>query len=109
MELIIDNPIVVQPILARQIGLNESIVLQALRREIECNGVVKEDNVWIQKSLEQWQQQMNWWSVMTIKRAFDSLKKSNIVNWTTNFNSDPHTEARWYCFTHDAVERGIWS
>ena len=104
MELIIDNPIVVQPILARQIGLNESIVLQALRREIECNGVVKEDNVWIQKSLTEWQQQMNWWSIMTIKRAFDSLKKSNIVNWTT-----PHTEARWYCFTLEAVERGIWS
>lgn len=65
------HPIVINPDLARHVGLNEAIILQQLNYWIEAteSGIEHEGRRWVYNTQEQWREQFPFWSVDTVKRA----------------------------------------
>ncbi len=75
------HPIVIGVPYARILGLNEAIVLQQLwywLTETE-SGTMHEGQRWVYNSLPKWQEQFPFWSVDTVKRAFASLLKRDLI------------------------------
>ena len=73
------NPLVVNPELAELIGLNEAIILQQLHYWIQKSNFEKDGKKWVYNSYKEWQKQFKFWSVDTIKRTMNKLKKMNLI------------------------------
>jgi hypothetical protein len=69
------NILTFNPIIAKEIGINESIILQQLNYWHSKYSFQK----WIYNSYEQWQKQFYFWSERTIRRIFNSLEQRGLV------------------------------
>lgn len=67
------QPLVVNPLLAKEIGLNEAIVLQQMHYWQQKMG--KE----IYNTYQDWQKQFPWWSTATIRRTVSSLEARGLI------------------------------
>ena len=102
--LINEPPLQVLPSLAKEIGLNEAIVLQQmhywlLKSSNEFKGVK-----WFYKTLEEWQTEFPFWSAMTIRRTLGSLEKQKIIK-IGNFNKKKFDKTKWYTIDYQRVNR----
>lgn len=102
--LINEPPLQVLPSLAKEIGLNEAIMLQQmhywlLKSSNEFTGVK-----WFYKTLEEWQTEFPFWSVMTIRRTLGSLEKQKIIK-IGNFNKKKFDKTKWYTIDYQRVNR----
>lgn len=73
------HPLMFDPLLAAEIGLNEAIVVNALQRmelgeKPDANG-----HRWVRQSVEQWRQEFPFWSGETIARTLKSLRSLGLV------------------------------
>ncbi len=104
-RLLIDEPpLQVLPSLAREIGLNEAIMLQQmhywlLKSSNEFKGVK-----WFYKTLEEWQTEFPFWSAMTIRRTLGSLEKQKIIK-IGNFNKKKFDKTKWFTIDYQRVNR----
>lgn len=69
------NVLLLNPMIATSIGVNESIILQQLYYWHQKYDFQK----WIYNSYEDWQKQFSFWSVRTIRRIFGSLEKQGLI------------------------------
>ena len=102
--LINEPPLQVLPSLAKEIGLNEAIMLQQmhywlLKSANEFTGVK-----WFYKTLEEWQTEFPFWSTMTIRRTLGSLEKQKIIK-IGNFNKKKFDKTKWYTIDYQRVNR----
>lgn len=102
--LINEPPLQVLPSLAKEIGLNEAIMLQQmhywlLKSANEFTGVK-----WFYKTLEEWQTEFPFWSAMTIRRTLGSLEKQKIIK-IGNFNKKKFDKTKWYTIDYERVNR----
>ena len=102
--LINEPPLQVLPSLAKEIGLNEAIMLQQmhywlLKSANEFTGVK-----WFYKTLEEWQTEFPFWSAMTIRRTLGSLEKQKIIK-IGNFNKKKFDKTKWYTIDYQRVNR----
>lgn len=102
--LINEPPLQVLPSLAKEIGLNEAIMLQQmhywlLKSVNEFTGVK-----WFYKTLEEWQTEFPFWSAMTIRRTLGSLEKQKIIK-IGNFNKKKFDKTKWYTIDYQRVNR----
>lgn len=102
--LINEPPLQVLPSLAKEIGLNEAIMLQQmhywlLKSSNEFKGVK-----WFYKTLEEWQTEFPFWSAMTIRRTLGSLEKQKIIK-IGNFNKKKFDKTKWYTIDYQRVNR----
>lgn len=102
--LINEPPLQVLPSLAKEIGLNEAIMLQQmhywlLKSANEFTGVK-----WFYKTLEEWQIEFPFWSAMTIRRTLGSLEKQKIIK-IGNFNKKKFDKTKWYTIDYQRVNR----
>lgn len=102
--LINEPPLQVLPSLAKEIGLNEAIMLQQmhywlLKSSNEFTGVK-----WFYKTLEEWQTEFPFWSAMTIRRTLGSLEKQKIIK-IGNFNKKKFDKTKWYTIDYQRVNR----
>lgn len=102
--LINEPPLQVLPLLAKEIGLNEAIMLQQmhywlLKSANEFTGVK-----WFYKTLEEWQTEFPFWSAMTIRRTLGSLEKQKIIK-IGNFNKKKFDKTKWYTIDYQRVNR----
>ena len=100
--LINEPPLQVLPSLAKEIGLNEAIMLQQmhywlLKSANEFTGVK-----WFYKTLEEWQTEFPFWSAMTIRRTLGSLEKQKIIK-IGNFNKKKFDKTKWYTIDYQRV------
>lgn len=100
--LINEPPLQVLPSLAKEIGLNEAIMLQQmhywlLKSANEFTGVK-----WFYKTLEEWQTEFPFWSAMTIRRTLGSLEKQRIIK-IGNFNKKKFDKTKWYTIDYQRV------
>jgi len=95
--LFIERPLVVNPRLAKAIGLNEAIILQQMHYWLSSTGagVEHDGRQWIYNTLEQWQEQFPFWSIDTIKRAIAGLRKAGIVE-VQQLNKRKHDHTNFY-------------
>ena len=100
--LINEPPLQVLPSLAKEIGLNEAMMLQQmhywlLKSANEFTGVK-----WFYKTLEEWQTEFPFWSAMTIRRTLGSLEKQKIIK-IGNFNKKKFDKTKWYTIDYQRV------
>lgn len=103
--LIDDYPIQVLPKLAKEIGLNEAIVLQQMHYWLNKRTHLKDGKYWTYGSMVTWQRdQFFFWSVNTVKRTFASLEKQNLLI-VGNYNRAGFDKTKWYSINYETLEQ----
>ena len=85
--LLDEKPLIILPKLAVLIGLNEAIVLQQIHYWLREKRDDPERYAasfalgewWVYNTLDAWQKQFPFWSVMTIRRTLESLEAKGLV------------------------------
>ena len=95
--------------LAKEIGLNEAIVLNQLHYWIEKNkragNNYYDGRYWVYNTYEDWQKQdFEYWSVKTIQRIFSKLESIGLVI-SGNYNKMPMDRTKWYTIDYDKLEK----
>lgn len=104
-RLLIDEPpLQVLPSLAREIGLNEAIMLQQMHYWLIKSGHEFEGVKWFYKTLEDWQTEFPFWSAMTIRRTLTNLEKQKVIR-IGNFNKKKFDKTKWYTIDYQCVNR----
>ncbi len=72
-----ERPLIVLPILAAQIGLEETIIMQQLHYLLrdERNGKTINEKRWIYNTYESWQDHFPWMNLMKLRRLFTRLER----------------------------------
>lgn len=97
------QPLVISPLLACRIGLNEAIVLQQICYWLEetSSGVEHDGKQWIYNTIEQWNAQFPFWSPDTVKRSLTSLKKRGLVE-VKQLNKSRHDRTNFYAINWES-------
>lgn len=104
-RLLIDEPpLQVLPSLAREIGLNEAIMLQQMHYWLLKSSNEFEGVKWFYKTLEDWQTEFPFWSAMTIRRTLTNLEKQKVIR-IGNFNKKKFDKTKWYTIDYQCVNR----
>lgn len=104
-RLLIDEPpLQVLPSLAREIGLNEAIMLQQMHYWLIKSSNEFEGVKWFYKTLEDWQTEFPFWSTMTIRRTLTNLEKQKVIR-IGNFNKKKFDKTKWYTIEYQCVNR----
>lgn len=99
-----ESPLVVQPTLAKAIGLNEAIVLQQINYWMNQRaGKIINGERWIYNTVKEWKDQFPFWSEATIARTLDNLVWSGLVK-TGNYNKSAMDRTKWYTIDFSVVE-----
>ena len=108
MYLFNEQPILANKTLAREIGLNEALVLQQINYWIEINK--KSGNnyyngkYWTYNSIRAWHEKdFDYMSLDTVKRTFSKLEKNGYL-LVGNFNKDSRDKTKWYTINNDKLE-----
>jgi|SRR5690625_884052 len=104
-NLLIDEyPLVVLPNLAKEIGLNEAIMLQQIHFWIKKRKNVREGISWVYNTYAGWVDQFPFWSESTIKRTIRSLEKQELL-FTGNYNKLKIDNTKWYSIDYQSLKR----
>lgn len=95
------KPLVISPVLAQRIGLNEAIVLQQICYWLEDtnSGVEHDGKRWVYNTIEEWTNQFPFWSSDTVKRALTSLKKHDLI-FVEQLKKSQHDRTNYYAINH---------
>lgn len=102
--LINEPPLQVLPSLARELGLNEAIMLQQMHYWLIKSSHEFEGVKWFYKTLEDWQTEFSFWSTMTIRRTLTNLEKQKVIR-IGNFNKKKFDKTKWYTIEYQCVNR----
>lgn len=96
------QPLVISPLLAARIGLNEAVVLQQICYWLEetTAGVEHEGRKWVYNTIEEWNKQFPFWAHDTVKRTLTSLKKSGLLS-VKQLNKAQHDRTNFYAINYD--------
>jgi hypothetical protein len=72
-------PLVLNPELAAQIGLNEAIVVQQLHYWLERSKNKHKGHRWVYNTISEWREQFPFWSAATVKRTLAALRERGII------------------------------
>lgn len=105
MVLYDQYPLIINPTLAKLIGLNEAIVLQQIHYWTEKNRLddrnFREGFYWTYNSIEAWHKEnFDFWGLNTLKRTFGSLESKGLLI-VGNYNKDPRDRTKWYRINHE--------
>lgn len=101
--LLDEHPLVIQPKLAKLIGLNESIILQQLHYWLQKSTHERDGRRWIYNTYADWEEQFPFWSLSTIRRTIGKLEKEGLILSTTNFNKLGIDNTKWYTIDYDKL------
>lgn len=107
MYLFDEHPIIANKTLAREIGLNEALILQQINYWIEINKKTGknfyEGRYWTYNSIRSWKENdFDYMSFETVKRTFAKLEKQGYLI-TGNFNKDPRDKTKWYTINNEKL------
>lgn len=104
--IIHEPPLQVLPSLAKAIGLNEAIALQQIHYWLENPkaGITHGGHKWIFNTYEEWQEQLSFWSISTIRRVFASLEKQGLLI-SEQLNKHEHDMTNFYRIDYELLEQ----
>ena len=102
--LISEPPLQVLPSLAKEIGLNEGIILQQIHYWLRISKHYYDGLPWIYNTYDGWVEQFPFWSQSTIKRAIKSLEKQNLI-YIGNYNKAGFDNTKWYSINYESLEK----
>ena len=79
--LINEPPLQVLPTLAREIGLNEAVVLQQIHYwlNLQFSRHLLNNRYWVRYTPKQWERQFSFWDKKTLHRALNRLERLELV------------------------------
>ena len=95
---------VVCPKLAKEIGLNESLLLLQLDYLIAISNHEKEGQRWTYQSVTDIEKMFPFWSRATINRVIKSLENRGLIN-VGNFNRKKYDKTRWFSINIGEAEK----
>ena len=103
-----EQPIIANKTLARELGLNEALVLQQINYWIEINKKSGKNfydgRYWTYNSIRAWQENdFDYLSVDTVKRTFVKLESQGFL-LVGNYNKDPRDKTKWYTIKEERHE-----
>lgn len=101
--LINEHPLMVLPGLAKQIGLNEAIVLQQIHYWTREQRHVIDGFSWTYNTVEEWQKQFPFWSNATIRRVVDSLVDKGLI-LKRKLSENRFDATLWYAINPAALD-----
>jgi hypothetical protein len=101
--LLNEEPLIILPGLAEEIGLNEAIVIQQIHYWLKRTNHYYDEKLWVYNTYEEWQEQFRWWSISTIRRTLKNLEDMNLVI-SGNYNRLPIDKTKWYTINYDLIE-----
>ncbi|WP_315312909.1 conserved phage C-terminal domain-containing protein [Pantoea vagans] len=95
------KPLVISPMLALRIGINEAIVLQQICYWLEDTtaGVEYDGKRWVYNSINAWNEQFPWWTAKTIQRTVSSLKKMGLI-YVEQLKKRQHDQTNYYAINY---------
>jgi len=93
------------PALACEIGLNESVILLQLEFWIAISKNERDDMFWTYQSVRDIQATFPFWSLDTINRAIKSLEKKGFIITTTKYNPLKYDKTRWFTLNFPNLEQ----
>lgn len=103
MNLLINEPpLQVLPSLAKQIGLNDAIILQQMHYWIIRSEHYHDGRRWIYNSVRAWVEQFPFWSAKTIQRTIDRLVDNEYV-YEGNYNKLAMDQTKWYSINYEKL------
>ena len=108
MYLFDEQPIIANKTLAREIGLNEALILQQINYWIEINkksgNNYYDGRYWTYNSIRAWQENdFDYMSLDTVKRTFAKLEKAGFL-LVGNYNKDLRDKTKWYTINIEKLE-----
>jgi len=100
--LIHEPPLMVLPSLAKEIGLNEAIVLQQIHYWQQMSRHFHDGKRWIYNSFPKWNEQFPFWSERTLKRIFKSLEDRKLL-FVGNYNKLAIDRTKWYSINYEVL------
>lgn len=100
--IIPERPLLVLPTLAKEIGLNESIILQQMHYWLLDSKHFYDERKWIYNSYPEWQKQFPFWSIDTIKRTIRKLEDKKYII-SSNYNKMKMDKTKWYSIEYDNI------
>lgn len=102
-----DFPILVDRVMAKKLGLNESIVLQQVHYWIMLNKRQNKNlydgKYWTFNSIKVWHEEtFYFWSFDTVKRTFKKLEDMGLLI-TGNFNKQKYDRTKWYTIDYNKL------
>lgn len=101
--LIDEHPLVVLPSLAKEIGLNEAIMLQQIHFWISKRKHFKDGRYWVYNSYDSWAEQFPFWSKSTIIRILKRLEDRELIV-VGNYNRLKIDQTKWYTVNYEKVD-----
>ncbi|WP_423800422.1 conserved phage C-terminal domain-containing protein [Neobacillus sp. SAB-20_R2A] len=101
--LINESPVMIIPSLAAEIGLNETVVLQQIHYWLGVSKHKIEGRTWVYNTYEEWQKQLPFWSVSTIKRTIRSLEMLGLLI-SENWNQMKMDKTKWYTIDYEKLQ-----
>lgn len=102
--LFAESPLVVQPNVAKAIGLNEAIILQQLEYWMRRpGGKIINGEHWIYNSVKEWKKQFPFWSEATISRTLENLEDAQLIK-TGCYNKMTTDRTKWYTVNYATVD-----
>ncbi|SFR12544.1 hypothetical protein [Desulfoscipio geothermicus] len=103
-----EQPIVVDKMLARKLGLNEAIVIQQVHYWLKINEKKNQNYIdgkyWTFNTLKEWHENnFDFWSLDTVKRTFTKLENTGVLI-VGNFNKDRRDRTKWYSINYKKLE-----
>ena len=106
--LIEENPLILLPGLAKEIGLHEAIIIQQLHYWIDHKGpdgrrygAVKDDKRWIRNTVSDWQKtNFCFLSDSQIYRAIQSLEEKELISSRKDLNKTGYDRTKWYTINY---------
>ena len=97
------KPLVISPVLACRIGLNEAIVLQQICYWLEdtTSGIEYDGKRWVYNSINAWNEQFPWWTAKTIQRTVSSLKKMGLI-YVEQLKKRQHDQTNYYAINYSS-------
>jgi hypothetical protein len=97
--IINEPPLQVIPTLARDIGLNEAIILQQVHYwlNLQFSRCLIEEQYWVRYSLKQWGCQFPFWDKKTLRRAINNLEKLEVL---VSLVREDSSKAKYYAINY---------
>jgi hypothetical protein len=102
--LIDEYPLIVLPTLARVLGLNEAIFLQQLNYWLVGSRHNHDGRKWVYNTFEDWQKQMPFFTVVTLKRIVKTLRESGVIITTSKYNKLSMDRTLWYSIDGEKLD-----
>ena len=100
--LINDKPLILLPQLAVLIGLNEAVFLQQLHYWNGRTKNIRDGKKWVYKTFEEWQKEMPFLSIRTLKRVVKNLKEQELII------SKQRVHKQWYSINYDKLNELVF-